>query len=182
MFRLLLFSFLVFVGLAPLAFASAADILTEKARLGDAKSQLDLAMAYANGEKGLSKNTAAAAEWFRLSANQGNRDAEFYLGVMYAVGESVPQDSSEAAKWYRKAAEQGQRDAAQLLGSAYVLGEGVGKDMVEAHLWLDLAGQLGNEQAKELLAGIEKTMTPAQIAESRKRARDRADQLKKKAP
>ncbi len=182
MIRLRLVCLLLFIGLARMTAAAEADALLEKAQRGDAKSQLEIGLAYANGDKGLVRNKSEAAKWIRLSAKQGNPDAELYVGSMYAVGESVPKDSAEAAKWYRKAAEQGQRDAAQLLGSAYVLGDGVGKDMVEAHVWLDLAGQLGNDQAKEMVADIEKIMTREQIAEAGKRSRDRADQLKKKAP
>ena len=39
-------------------------------------------------------------------ASQGNADAQFNLGVMYDIGQGVPQDDAEAAKWYRLAADQ----------------------------------------------------------------------------
>ena len=42
-----------------------------------------------------------------ISAEQGNAEAQFRLGVMYNVGEGVPQDDAEAFKWYRLAAEKG---------------------------------------------------------------------------
>ncbi len=48
----------------------------------------------------------ALREW-RPLAKQGNAKAQHNLGVMYEIGEGVPQDFAEAVKWYRKAADQG---------------------------------------------------------------------------
>ena len=33
-----------------------------------------------------------AARWYRLAADQGDADAQFNLGAMYAEGQGVPQD------------------------------------------------------------------------------------------
>ncbi len=46
----------------------------------------------------------AYQEWLPL-AEQGNADAQFSLGGMYAGGEGVPEDDAAAVKWYRRAAE-----------------------------------------------------------------------------
>ena len=51
------------------------------------------------------------------SLGQGNADAQFSLGVLYAEGRGVPQDYVEAARWFRRAAEQG-------LGRTVHAGEG----------------------------------------------------------
>ena len=48
---------------------------------------------------------------FRPLAEQGDADAQFYMGGMYATGRGVPQDYQEAVKWFRKAAEQGHAGA-----------------------------------------------------------------------
>ena len=48
-----------------------------------------------------------AVRLFHLSAEQGNAEAQFILGTMYASGRGVPQDYKEAVKWYRLSAEQG---------------------------------------------------------------------------
>ena len=67
-----------------------------------------LAVCYKNGE-GVPKNEVEAVKWFRKAAEQGDADAQFYLGWAYVTnGEGVPKDEVEAVKWYRKAAEQGQ--------------------------------------------------------------------------
>lgn len=41
-------------------------------------------------------------------AEQGHATAQFNLGLMYAQGEGVPQDSREGVAWIRRAAEQGE--------------------------------------------------------------------------
>mgnify|MGYP006114862609 CR=1 FL=1 len=48
----------------------------------------------------------ALREWEPL-AKQGDADAQYYLGVMDANGQGVPQDYKTAVKWFKLAAEQG---------------------------------------------------------------------------
>ena len=43
----------------------------------------------------------------RRLAEQGDADAQYNLGVMYANGEGVPQDAAEAVRWYRISADVG---------------------------------------------------------------------------
>ena len=43
--------------------------------------------------------------WCLEAAEQGNAQAQFLLGRMYATGEGWPQDNQEAVKWWRLAAE-----------------------------------------------------------------------------
>lgn len=43
----------------------------------------------------------------RIQAKQGDVDAQFILGFMYANGKGVSQNDMEAVKWFKKAAEQG---------------------------------------------------------------------------
>ena len=68
----------------------------------------------------------------RLAAEQGDADAQFNLGVMYANGEGVPENDAEAVKWYRLAAEQSHADAQFKLGVMYDLGNGVPENDAEA--------------------------------------------------
>lgn len=42
---------------------------------------------------------------------QGNADAQYHLGRMYALGRGVPRDNGRAAEWLRRAAAQGHSDA-----------------------------------------------------------------------
>ncbi len=53
-------------------------------------------------------------------------------------------------------------------------GEGVGitQDYVRAHMWFNLAASKGNKKGSESREEVTKKMTPAQIAEAQKMARD----------
>ena len=65
---------------------------------------------------------------FRPLADQGNADAQFNLGEMYAYGHGVPQDYKEAVSWYRRAAERGHIRAQKNLGIIYAYGLEVPQD------------------------------------------------------
>jgi TPR repeat protein len=96
---------------------------------------------------------------------------------MYDYGEGVLQDYVEAGKWYRLAAEQGHALAQGNLGALYGNGQGVPQEYVQAHMWFSLAASSlppGEDhvravQYRDLVA---KRMTPAQIAEAQKLARE----------
>ena len=94
------------------------------------------------------------------------------MGVGYYKGEGVVKDQAEAVKWFRKAAEQNLARAQYNLGVCYYNGEGVAKDYVEAYKWLLLAARQGDEDAKKNMTELESELTPKQIAEGQKRARD----------
>jgi TPR repeat protein len=91
---------------------------------------------------------------------------------MYDNGEGVLEDHKEAVKWYTLAAEQGLSAAQYTLGIMYGLGEGVIQDNVYAHMWSNIAASNGNETAKEYRDIIAKQMTPSQISEAQKLARE----------
>ena len=88
----------------------------------------------------------------RARAEQGDADAQFVLGFMYATGRGVPQDDVQAVRWYRRAAEQGDADAQFVLGFAYSDGErGVPQDDAEAVRWYRLAADQGLANAQHNL-------------------------------
>ena len=88
---------------------------------------------------------------------------------MYDNGYGVPQDYTEAIKWYRRAAEQGNDRAQYNLGLMYDVGYGVPQDFIQAHMWYDIAGV---EVAISYRDYVAREMTPAQIAEAQKLARE----------
>ena len=141
------------------------------AEQGNTTAQFNLGLMYARGE-GTLQDDKEAVKWYRKAAEQGNATAQFNLGVMYTNGEGVPQDYKEAVKWYRRAAEQGYASAQLNLGVMYANGEGVVQDYVTAHVWYNLAGIHGDEKAREYRDRIAEKMTPSQIAEAQRRARE----------
>jgi TonB family protein len=82
-------------------------------------------------------------ERIRNSAEQGDVTVQFRLGMMYRLGDGVPQDYAEAEKWLRTAAEQGYPPAQYNLGMMYRLGDGVLQDKVEAEKWIGTAAEQG---------------------------------------
>jgi len=152
-------------------YATALIKFRPLAEQGMAEAQEVLGFMYAEG-KGGPQDYAEAAKWYRKAAEQGVADSQTFLGFMYAIGNGVPQDYAEAAKWYRKAAEQGNAGGQFFLGFLYHGGEGVPQDYVEAFMWVNLAAAQGNQTAKMLLDAVTMQMTPAQIAEAQKLARE----------
>ena len=113
-----------------------------------------------------------AARMMRELAEAGLAEAQASLGFMYDVGKGVVQDHAEAVKWYRKAAEQNFTHAQLNLGWMYAEGEGVAKDYILAHMWLNLAAASGSGEAAGIRNEICEQMTPEEIAEAERIARD----------
>ncbi len=119
----------------------------------------------------------------RMSAEQGDAEAQNLLGVCYENGQGVEQDYEEAARWYRKSAEQGFAMAQANLGGCYYFGNGVEQDYREAVKWFRKAAEQGVALAQRWLgncylngAGVEQDK-----AEAVKWLRKAADQGEKEA-
>lgn len=148
----------------------------QAAEQGDAVAQTLLAGMYVTGQ-GVARNYAEAAKWYRKAADQGNAEAQYNLGTMHANGQGVPRDDAEAAKWYRRAADQGNADALCDLGVMYVEGQGVARDCVLAYMCFELAATNfdsaeSRQTAKENRDRVASGMTPDQVADARRRARE----------
>lgn len=70
------------------------------------------------------------------------------------------------------AAERGQVEALYNLGLLYSTGQGVPVDYVMAHKWFNLAAMKGNNQARECRTELALDMSPAEIAEAQRQARE----------
>ena len=79
---------------------------------------------------------ATVVRLLRPLADQGMALAQFSLGLMYANGKGVHQDSTQAVNWFHKAADQGNADAQVNLGAMYAKGQGVGQDFLQAVIGL----------------------------------------------
>ena len=107
--------------------------------------------------------------WLPL-AGKGDARAQTALGLMYDVGQGVPQDYKEASKWFRLAAEQGDPYAQHNLGGMYDQGQGVVQDHVLAYMWFTLSGSQGIQSAIFNRRKCAEKMSPAQIDEAREMA------------
>ena len=53
------------------------------------------------------KDNQKNVAWYTKSAEQGDVEAQYQLGLCYYHGEGISKDYKKAAKWFNKAAEQG---------------------------------------------------------------------------
>jgi len=87
------------------------------------------------------EDRSVGESWMRRAAEQGDTDAQFWLGVGYEQNWFGTVDVHEAIKWYRKAAEGGDPDAQVELGQRYEDGEGVEQDYKVAAEWYRKAAE-----------------------------------------
>ena len=132
--------------------------------------------AWADYQAGMDANNrgdyaTALREW-RPLAEQGDARAQFDLGLLYENGDGVPRDYAKAHRWYEKSAAQGGAKAQFYLGMQSAFGEGGPLDLVQAHMWYSLAAGNGHAAATVFRNDLARQMTPAQIAEAHKRARE----------
>jgi len=148
------------------------------AERGSPVAQSNLGLMYYHS-RGVSQDYAEAMKWFRKAADQGDAVGQYYIGLMYYNGKTVPQNYAEATKWFRKAADQGDADSQYSLGLMYAIGKGVPQDYVLAYMWLNLASTRDSawekgkrDKAEENRKNLASKLTPAQIAEAQKLARE----------
>jgi uncharacterized protein len=152
-------------------YATALKEFKTAAERGNAEAQFLVGVMYANGE-GVPQDYTEAAKWYRKAAEQGYADAQRELAELHKGVPGVPQDYAEVVKWYRKAAQQGDAFAQMGLGARYAHGEGVPQDFVQAYMWFDLAAANDLKLAQAIRDQVAASMTPAQIAEAQRLARE----------
>lgn len=98
-------------------------------------------------------------DYFIKLANQGNKKAQFHLGMIYMEGCGVTRDETQAVSYYLKSAEQGFSNAQLALGLAHEKGWGVIKNEAQALIWYDKAAEQGNKKALELRNQLNENIT-----------------------
>ncbi len=139
------------------------------AERGNAEAQNMLGYMYRYGQ-GVPQDFSQAYQWYRRAADKGHARAQNNLGAMYRQGLGVTQDYSEAIRWFRRSAEQGNGGAQNHLGLMYYQGEGVPKDKVQAYMWAYIAAQQGLDPAIQAINILDQELTPAEIAEAKRKA------------
>ena len=81
-------------------------------------------------------------------AEQGNAEAQFHLGSIYAKGQGAEKDEKQAVNWFDKAAKQGYREAQTKLGFMYATGKGVEQNYNSAFYWCYKAAEQGDVVAQ----------------------------------
>jgi TPR repeat protein len=123
---------------------------------GVAWAQGMLGNSYYTG-KGVRKDEQEAIRLWKLSADGGQRAAQFNLGLLYDRDSVVFRDHrdvlvfkahDEAVKWYKMAADGGHVTARLNLGYMYYSGRGVARDYQEALKWFNAAARAGDSNAQ----------------------------------
>jgi uncharacterized protein len=88
----------------------------------------------------------AVREW-TAAAQKGDANAQVNLGVLYAKGKGVKQDSGEAMNLYTLAAEQGNPWGQYLLGEMYAKGWGLPENNAQTMRLGEMLATQGNSEA-----------------------------------
>ena len=101
-----------------------------------------------NSWRRVKKHFAAAVTPCTKAAEQGDHEAQTWLGYMYANGFGFPEDDAKAMEWYTKAAEQDPVEVHFILGSMHESGRGFPQDDAKAMEWYTKAAEQGRRQAQ----------------------------------
>lgn len=103
------------------------------------------------------KDYQQAFQYFKVAAEEGNAEAQVWLGILYSEGKGVSKNDAESIQWYRKAADQGNAVAMFNLGLRYSEGRGVTQDKQLAIYWFKKSADLGDKDSKKALGKINKS-------------------------
>ena len=92
-------------------------------------------------------NYSTSFSLWQPMAEQGNLEAQNYLGIHYYMGLGIKKDLSKAKYWFEKAAKNGYPDAQYNLGLMYQNGQGVERNILTAYIWFYAAHKQGHENA-----------------------------------
>jgi TPR repeat protein len=132
----------------------------------------DAVQAYGTGDY------ATALAEFKVLANQGKPEAQYFMGLFYHNGFGVPRDQAESVNWFLKAARQGDARSQYYVGIMAEKGQGLEKDPVAAHMWLSLSAANPHSShrdslyTREAIEKLERKMTPEQIAKAKESAKN----------
>ncbi len=84
-----------------------------------------------------------ALRWYFNTAEAGDAQAQFLLGLKYETGTDVARDLAEAANWFEKAARQGNLEAQFKFAALLERGQGRAADPIAAAQWYERAARNG---------------------------------------
>ena len=121
---------------------------------------------------GIPVDRAAAAEWYRKAAEQGDPLGQNNLADLYLRGEGLPQRDDLALVWFQKAAANGNTAARIKLGYMYATGRATKRDAESAYAWLLAASLTGDQRGLEYLPRLEAQLSPGQLERAKQRAKE----------
>ena len=128
---------------------------TKRAQQNDPAAMTLLGELYANG-LGVGRDDSKAAQWYKLAAAHGDRNAMFALAMFDFEGRAGPRNPDEAAAPLDAAAKLGHPAAAYDLGLLYLQGQQFPQDFKRAAELFRQAADAGNPEAQYALATMYK--------------------------
>lgn len=101
---------------------------------------------------GCIQDSRKAFEYFKESADLGNPEAQYALGIAYVLGEGCEQDLYKAREYYKKAADKGIPGAAYNYGAMLFSGEGGPQNLDESLKYYMKASDAGFPDAQYCVA------------------------------
>ena len=151
----------------PQDYAEAARWYKLAVAQGVARSQVNLGLLYFEGQ-GVRQDYSETIRLFKLAAAPGKDTPS----SNYGIGVGTATDAIRAAAGEPELEGQDAARAKYNLGYMYFEGVGVPQDYVRAHFWLNLAAATGLAAAVKSRDIVANEMTPQQIAEAQKMARE----------
>jgi TPR repeat protein len=105
----------------------------------------------------------SALKYFTRAAEQGNTDAQFEVGQMYAQGLGTAQLFEEAMHWYELSARQGHAKAQFNIAFLYAYGQGVDQDILKAYEWYRISHLCAYPLAKKPMEFTAKKLSLGEI-------------------
>lgn len=162
--------------------AKAVQLYEAAAQQGHVRAQLRLGQLFKADEAGMPAAAAAdamprkavhkrshaphlvrALEYFMMAAEQGEREAQFELGQMYAQGLGTPQQFEQATHWLLLAARQGHAKAQFNLAFQYAHGQGVDADLLKSYEWYRISHLCGYPLAKAQMEFVAKKLSSGEV-------------------
>ncbi len=120
------------------------------------------------------RNYAEAIKWYKLAAENGDRESQSELAFLYFTGKGGGRDLEKAFYWYERSAYQGLPVSQYSLGIMYYSGSGIKQpDLIRAYGWLSLAASKNHLDAQLSRDYLETVLN----AEELKKAQDYSVQL-----
>jgi hypothetical protein len=116
-------------------------------------AQMNRAMAYLKGD-GVPRSFEKGAQLLEPLADDGDPEAQYYLGRLYEDGTGVPKSNETAIKWIRRGAGGGNTDAQAYLGALYFQGKIVQQSYEESAKWFKLAAINGDVDAQYFIGSL----------------------------
>jgi TPR repeat protein len=163
--------------------AQIPDELRRAAENGDTVAIGTLARVYQYREK----NFEEAARWYRRGAELGDQDSQVNYAWMLLKGQGVARDDGEAFRWFLAAANSGHSYSYLTTAEMYATGRGTERDPIEALAQVEIALKVlqtsetqNLETARALRSQLAAELTPQQIEEALRRARERRPDVMKR--